>query len=637
MTSLRRSAPLASAVATCLLLTVLATAARTAPTLDMEVDITDLPRQLIHAKISVPAKHGPLALWYPKWVPGIHAPRGPVQNLAGFRITSPAGEKLDWRRDDEELYRFQVDVPEGVESVLVHLDYIANQASVNSKGVDVHGNALLGAINWNTCVVYPQGHRAEDIRVNLRVRLPKGWRYGTSLPTKRTEGGQVHFESVSLQTLLDSPLICGENFRTIDLKSEQLPPAYLHLTSESATAIQLDDDLVAKYRRLIAEGGLMFGGAPYDEYHFLVTCSDQVGGLGLEHLRSSLNGVTERSLIDAKLRRGWAANLLPHEYVHAWCGKYRRPRGMTTSDFHTPKHTELLWIYEGLTTYLGEVLAARCGLHTYDEQLEHLAVMISRLNNRKGRRWRSLEDTAISSYHLRARSQHWGSLRRSQDYYQEGMLYWMEADAIIRQRTDGQKSLDDFCQRFFAHTSDQDILPYDLDEVYSILAELSDYGWPGFFDRRVYRVQEQLPLDVVARCGYRLQYATEPSDYVKANEDRFKAINETDSIGVYLAAEGKVNDVVPGSAADQAGLAPGMEIIGVNGRKFSKERFRDAIAESISQRTIELLIAEGERFRTITVDYADGPRFLKLVRDSGKADILKDIMAARAAESAATE
>ncbi len=593
----------------------------------MDVDAREVSRQLLHSRLEIPAAPGKLSLWYPKWIPGTHAPGGPVANLAGLRFETSEGKAIAWRRADSEPYRFECTVPPGADRVVVRLDYICNQPTANSSGVDSFGNALVGVVNWNTCLLYPDGVAIDDIQATVRLQLLANWRYGTALIVDKESAEGIEFKPEILRHLVDSPLICGENFRTIELKGKNFPPAFLHLTSESASAIQIDDKLISQYRNLVSEAGALFGAAHFQAYHFLVVCSDQIPHNGLEHLASSFNVVSERELIDDKKRKGWPAYLLPHEFVHSWCGKYRRPADMVTTNFHTPEHTRLLWVYEGLTQYLGEVLTVRSGLLTTNEYLPWLASKVDLLMHQEGRRWRSLEDTASASYLLRAHSTSWNNLRRDQDYYNEGLLLWLEADAIIRQKSDGARSLDDFCKKFLgANSSKAKIVPYELADVIKILKELADYDWEKFIRERVDQPMEALGLEFVGRAGYRLQYATKPSELVTDRERDGKFVSANDSLGLSFTEEGKVTSVVPGMPGDKAGVAPGMTAVGVNERKFSGQRLKDAIADSVTRRKIDFLVLEGDRFRAIAVNYADGPKYLELVRDASKPDILKTIL-----------
>jgi predicted metalloprotease with PDZ domain len=598
------------------------------PTLRVEVDARDLPRRLLHTTMRVACEPGQLVLWYPKWIPGTHAPCGPVDTIGGLKLEAADGKAIPWRRDELELYRMTCDVPPGTHELHVQLDTICNAPAVDASGHLSYGNSSLGIINWPTCLLYPGGLTAHETQVELALRLPGGWHYATGLKATDEKAGLIRFAPVSLEVLGDSPLIAGEHMRTIALAAGVNPPAFLHLASESAAALELGRDVVDAYGRMVREAGAMFGFCHYPEFHFLVTCSDELRHLGLEHLSSSLNGVRERELIDAANRKGWVANLIPHEYVHSWCGKYRRPVGQCTADFHTPQRTPLLWVYEGLTEYLGELLMVRSGLVNPKDYRETLTSRIGDLMLRKGRSWRSLEDTAVAAHLLRASSPNWNELRRGQDFYFEGALLWLEADAIIRQKTQGARSLDDFCRRFLGkNTSSDDVVPYDLPEVIAHLDATTQHDWASFFKQRVSQPLDSLPLDVVSRIGYRLQYSPKPGQEDSGGRGfglgRQPAIF---SLGLSFGADGHIADVVPGMIGDRVGLAPGMKVMGVNSRLFSLQRLHDALADSVSKRKVELLLIEGDRFRTITIEYADGPRYLEMIRDDSKPDLLAEML-----------
>jgi predicted metalloprotease with PDZ domain len=605
------------------------------PTLQIEVDARDLPRRLLHARIVVPCQPGKLGLWYPKWIPGTHAPSGAIQDVAGLRVETPEGKPVPWRRNDIDVYRVECDVPDGVREIVARLDVICNGPAVEASGHLSYGNNSVGMINWSTCLLYPDGPSCDQIRAHLSLRLPRDWRFATALATESPRDAQVPkpageapvaFKTVTVTDLVDNPLIAGEHLRAIPLNTGPYPPAFLDLVSESPSALRIGPNVVDMYSRMVREAGALFGACHYPDFHFLVTCSDDLGYHGLEHLACSINGVHERDLLDDSKRKGWVANLIPHEYVHSWCGKFRRPAGMCTPDFQTPLKTRLLWVYEGLTEYLGEVLMVRAGLVDSKDYRETLAATIGSLSHNEGRRWRPLEDTAAASHLLRGHSPNWNELRRGQDYYSEGALVWLEADAIIRELSEGKKSLDDFCRKFLGvNRTDVSVDPYELPEIVSKLRELADFDWESFFAKRVSLPQDSLPLEVVGRCGYRLQYATEPPSGSPISRQR-GGISARDSVGLSFSPEGQIVDVVPGMTGDRAGLAPGMTVIGVNNKKFSRQRLLDALADSVALRKIELLLLEGEEFRTVVLDYADGPRYLVIVRDESKPDVLANIL-----------
>lgn len=599
------------------------------PQLSIDVDARELGRSLLHSRVEMPATPGEMIVWYPKWMPGVHAPGGPVANLGGLRFTTAKGEPIEWKRDDEEPFRFHVTVPAGVDRVVAQLDYICNQPTANSSGIDSFGNSLLGVINWNTVLLYPEGASIDAATAKVRLRLPEGWRFGTALKTEQQTAEGVSFAAGTLRTVVDSPLICGQHFRDVELTGKKTPPVFMHLVSESAAAIQIDDKLIERYRALVAEALELFGVAHFESYHFLVVCSDQLPGNGLEHMASSFNAVGERELIDEKKRKVWPAYLLPHEFVHSWCGKYRRPAAMLTTNFHTVERTKLLWIYEGLTQYLGEVLTVRAGLLTQEEFLPQFAGKVDWLMRQAGRKWRSVEDTATASWLLRAKSPAWTQLRRGQDYYDEGLVTWIEADAIIRDKSGGQRSMDDFCRKFFAkQPKNPPVAGYELDEVLGILRGLADYDWAKFFRERIEQPREELGLGFLETLGYRLQYSPKPSEYAKERDTDRKQTSAGASLGMSVADDGKIVSVIPGMPADAAKLASGMTVAGVNGRKFSGQRLKDAISDSVASRAVELLVLDGDVFRTVPLSYAEGPKYLELVRRADRTDVLAAIVKA---------
>lgn len=621
-------------------------AAEPAPKLRISVDARDLPRRLLHARITIPCKPGKLALWFPKWVHGTHEPCGPVQNIAGLKILGPGGSLIPWRRDELELYRFLCDIPAGTSQIEAELDVICNEPAVQAAGYLSYGNKRVGMINWSNCLLYPEGFSCDDIQAELTVELPLNWLWASALKPRNAESlrppmwrhmgpwpvwTHVVFEPLSLTELVDRPLVGGVNLRSIPLDTGSGPPAFVDVVSDSPVALDVNPKVVSLYSRVVQQAQSLFGACHYPEFHFLIVCSDELGYFGLEHLTSSINGLRERDLVDEGRLKGWVANLIPHEYAHSWCGKFRRPAGMCTPDFQTPQKTALLWVYEGLGEYLGELLMVRSGLITPTEYRRTLAATIGSLSHREGRRWRSLEDTAISTSMLRARSPNWDELRRDQDYYFEGMLVWLEADAVIREKSKGKKSLDDFCREFFGpHSTTASVAPYDEAEIVRLLSELADFDWESFFARRVHHPMDSLPLDVITRLGYRPSYTTEA--FAHPIRRLRGAVDAMDSLGAAFDVDGQVLGLVPGKIADQAKLGFTTKVVGVNGKTFNDERFQKALEDSVTKHNIELLVVDDDAFKTIVLEYADGPRHFDLVRDPARPDMLAQIVKPRATE-----
>lgn len=613
------------------------------------IDATDLPRKLLSATLEIPVipddDSGAVALWYPKWVPGSHGPGGPVANVAGLLIKDSDARELEWNRTVGEPHRIVVHVEPGLTKLHVEVRYITNQPTTNSMGHDSFGSALVGIVSPSSVLLYREGIDIDDTQVAATLRLPPSWQAASALTVESTKASktpgpkELTFQPVSMRTFVDSPIMCGKYHRMYDLveaefKTHQpgsdsivIPPHRLQLFSEAESVLEVPPNMLQKLRQMVTQAGLLFRSHPFDEFDILLATSDLLSRNGLEHSRSTLNVLGQRSLQSANELKGWDRVLVPHEYIHAWCGKYRRPAGMVTDDYHTDKATELLWVYEGLTQYLGELIEARCGFMTPDEFCHRLAIEVRQAIHQQGREWRSLADTGACSHLLRAGSSSWPRLRRSQDYYMEGMLFWLEADAIIRDQTHGDRSLDDFCRDFF-RTTPQSPHPhaYDRKDVVDALNRVVEFDWDGLIARRIERVSDRFDPQVAARLGYTIQYSNEKPEIPEKTFRRLGGVDAIDSLGAVFVRSGRVSDLLLDSPAHQSGLGPGMKIVGVNGHAWSENRMRDAISMSASSGQIELLVVSGDSFETHTIQYDGGPRYMKLVRNDSKRDWLAEIL-----------
>jgi predicted metalloprotease with PDZ domain len=597
-----------------------------APLMRVAVDVSQAPQHILHTRLVIPATPGALTLVYPKWIPGEHGPTGPIDTMAGLHI-SARGRTLAWRRDDEDMFAFHVEVPGGAAEVEVTFDVVsAPGGNFTAAG---SSSAELAVVSWNQVVVYPRGTRPRDLTVAASLALPVGWHLGTALPLARQVGTRAEFGPVSLETLVDSPVLAGQLLRTIDLSPGATPPHRLHVAGDSAAALELGDEVIGHYRRLVTEAGALFGARHYRAYDFLLSLSEHVAHFGLEHHQSSDNRQRERVFLDEALRVT-GAGLLPHEYVHSWNGKFRRPAGLATTDYQQPMKGDLLWIYEGLTTYLGEVLTARSGLRTPEQEREAIALTAAALDVAPGRTWRSLGDTAVAAQILYGGPIEWRSWRRGVDFYPESELIWLEADTVIRQKTAGQKSLDDFCRAFHGKTGGPPTVePYVLDDVLAALNTIAPNDWRAFFAARVDRPTTRAPLGGIEAAGWRLVYRETPSSYQKLAEQAGKSVNLSFSIGLLLDESGRVLDAIPGSPAARAGVAPGMKVIAVNGRRFTTDVVREAVKDSKTRGWIELIVENGDYYDTHKISYRGGARYPTLERIAGKNDLLEAILGAR--------
>ncbi len=599
----------------------------------LDVDLRDAPRHIFHAKLALPVNPGPLTLVYPKWIPGEHSPTGPIADLAGLRMS--VGERqIPWRRDDVDMYAFHVDVPAGVDELDISYDYLSPAEPTGSRERP-SSTEKLAILNWYMVTLYPQGPKTDDLTYVATLRLPQGWKYGTALPVAKETSEAIEFAPATLTTIIDSPVITGLRLRHIDLSPGQTPPHTVHVAADGAAPLEASASEVQHLQQLVAETGALFGARHYRRYDFLLTLSDRIPPDGVEHHESSDNRVEEAYFLEPELFQ--TSDLLAHEFTHSWNGKYRRPVGLATPDYQAPMKGDLLWVYEGLTQYYGVMLSARSGIMTPSLFHEYLATTAAFLNDRPGRSWRDLQDTAIAAqilYSLPAANVSW---RRGVDYYEESMLIWLEADIIIRSKTNDKKSLDDFCHKFFGgEDSAPKVVPYTFDDIVSGLNEVAAHDWRGFFTERLTSHGPGAPLGGLENSGWKLVFNETPNEYEHINELATQEINLQFSLGVYVHGTGgedsdRVLDVVPGSPAAKAGLAPGMRLVAVNTRKWTPEILRDAIKRAKGTgEPIEILASNGDFFRTYRVDYHGGERYPHLEQISGKRDILSEIAKMRA-------
>ena len=590
--------------------------------IQLEVDARDAPRHIYHSRLVIPATPGPLTLVYPKWVAGKHAPTGPIADLTGLHFR--AGERtIEWQRDPVDLFAFHIVVPPGADTIEARLDYLA------PSGSGALDTDRLAWIYWHRLLLVPQSARNDATVLVPSLRLPSDWRPGTSLAVASESTERTAFAPVSLDTLLDSPVLAGVYVKTIQLADAPVPHR-IFLAADSEGALLAPPATVDGLKRLVAESLALFGAHHYRSYTFLYSLSDQMPPSGLEHHEQSDNMGLERTLLDEDLRRD-AADILPHELIHSWNGKYRRPAGLLTANVSDPMRTELLWVYEGLAQYLGEVLAARSGLWTADEYGQAVAYGAARMDQQRGRDWRPLADTATGAP-LRGARPGGASWRRGTDYYSEGALLWLEADILIRRESRGTKSLDDFLRSFFGGTSGPPLaVPYAVDDVLAALNQVLPYDWRGFWRARVEAVTPKAPLGGIEGAGFSLAYGDTRTPFQKGREAVDAYVDERFSIGLVLSPEGGgVSDVIPGSAADKAGLAPGDTLLAVNGRRYSTAKLREAIKDSRASHAIDLVVANGDFVGMRRIDYDGGARYPRLDPVAGQVDLLTEIIRPRA-------
>ncbi|HEX3739089.1 MAG TPA: M61 family peptidase [Terriglobales bacterium] len=625
-----RTSPFAIALIMVLTCPAVLLAAGSAPHINIALDATDAPRKIFHAQLTIPASAGTLTLYYPKWIPGEHAPSGPVIDLAGLRFTGN-GQLLKWRRDLADDWTIHVDVPAGVQEVHAALDYLSPAGSDQSLfSAGASATQKMTVISWNQVLLYPKGWTADEIMFSASLRLPAGWKFGSALPVASHAGDEIHFEPVSLYTLVDSPVIGGEFLKVVPLDQGHTPPVEMDIAADSSMALEAPQQVWDGYSNLVKQAVTLFGATHYRDYHFLFSLSDHVAHFGLEHHESDDSRSEERTLIDPDLR-ALHAGLLPHEYVHSWNGKYRRPADLTTSDYQQTMQDDLLWVYEGLTEYLGDVLTVRSGLWNPQQYRENLADVAAAMDHRPGRAWRNLQDTADSAALLYYTSRDWDSWRRSVDYYEEGELDWLWADSIIRQQTGGKKSIDDFCRLFHGAPSTPPMVKtYTFDDVVNALNQIAPYDWRGFWNEKLTNHGPGAPLGGIEATGWKVVYDENRSAMTRAWEEDRTTVNASYSVGLLIKDDGEISDTIEGMYAARAGIGPGMKILAVNGRRFTPQVFRDALYQGKNtSQPLQLLIENTDYFRTFNLDYHDGEKYPHLVREESKPDTLSEIIQAR--------
>ncbi|MBA4805170.1 MAG: M61 family metallopeptidase [Brevundimonas sp.] len=597
--------------------------------IDIAVDATDIDRRIVSVRQTIPvAGPGPLVLLYPQWIPGNHGPVGPVDDIADLQITA-GGRTLPWVRNTVHTNAFQVDVPAGASSVEVAFKWLT--PIEGNQGRVVITDEMLN-IQWEKALLYPAGYDTSGITFRPSLRLPAGWNYGVALETESFVDGLATFRPISLEHLADSPVFAGAHYRQIDLDPGGRSPVRLNVVADDPEMLAATDAHIELHRNLVDQADRLFGARHFDHYDFLVAVTDELGGIGLEHHRSSENSVDVRYFTQPQATLG-DRDLLGHEYTHSWNGKWRRPADQLTATFNEPLQNSLLWVYEGQTQYWGLVLTARAGLMSKQQALDVFAMTAATYDDNPGRDWRALQDTTNDPIIAQRRPQPWPSLQRSEDYYREGAMIWLDADTWIRERSDGRRSLDDFARAFFGvQDGSFDPAPYTFADVTSTLDEVQANDWAAFLRARLDAVgpDAEGPLGGIERGGYRLVWRETENDYQKALNAEYGRNDFQYSLGVMTNGSNRITSVRWGSPAFEAGLTSGWDIVAVNGRAASPKALADAItAAKDPAAPVELMVRRGDRFRTLRFDYAGGLRYPHLERIPGTPDRLGDILAPR--------
>lgn len=584
--------------------------------MEVNVDATDLDHRVFQVRQRLPVQPGRLTLLHARYLPGAHGPYGSIERIAGLRIEA-GGQVLPWVRDTVEPSAFHVEIPKGVSSIDIQHQFLS--AVSRETGRVVMTREMLN-LQWISLVLYPAGHYADRIQVQASVRLPEGWKQASAL--REQGGGQgrdLNFAPVSLETLMDSPLFAGLHMRRIELDGPGHPrPVTLNIMADTPEELEANETQIATHRQLVTQADKLFASRHFEHYDFLLSISDRLGGIGLEHHQSSENGVRPGYFKDWAKRPG-ARSLLPHEYTHSWNGKFRRPADLWTPNYNVPMQDSLLWLYEGQTDYWGRVLAVRAGLVSAAQMRDSLAETVAMLSHRAGRVWRNLQDTTNEGAMGKSRTEaEWINWQRGADYYAESGLIWLDADTLIREKSGGQRSLDDFAQRFYGvQDGRMKPLTYRFEDVVTTLNEVQAHDWRGFLRERLDGHGPGAPLDGIARAGWRLAWAETPSDFQRqqAEDGESRVDDFSYSLGLVVRRDGRVDRVLWDSPAFRAGMSRVLTVLAVNGVAYKGERLAAAITAGKSGKApLDFLVREGDGFRHLQIDYRDGLRYPRLER-----------------------
>lgn len=595
-------------------------------TITLDVDATDIARHIFRVKERIPVQGGDITLLYPKWLPGNHSPTGRVDAVAGLIITAN-GKRVEWVRDPVDVFAFHVDVPAGAKALDVEFQFLTS--GTGNEGRVVMTPEMLN-LQWNAVALYPAGYFTRQIDVAASATLPKGWQFATALETASASGDTTTFKTVPFETLVDSPMFAGKYFKRFELGETGGAPVRLNVVADAPELLEAKPEQIEAHKNLVTQAYKLFGSHHYDHYDLLLALSDKLGGIGLEHHRSSENGTLPTYFTEWD-KNAPARNLLPHEYNHSWNGKFRRPADLWTPNYNVPMRGSLLWVYEGQTQYWGFVLGARAGLVTKEQTLDAVAATAATYDYRIGREWKTLADTTNDPVIALRRAIPWTTWQRSEDYYSEGQLVWLDVDTLLRELSGGKKSLDDFAKAFHG-VNDGSWIPvtYTLNDVARVLNGVQRHDWMKLLRARLESHGPGAPLDGITRGGYKLVYTDTPTGYFKDVEARGRNTNLAYSLGMVVGREGRLTDVRWGGPAHSAGISIGMQIIAVNGTAYDADKLKTAIKNAKGgKEPVTLLMKSGDDYTTVPIDYHEGLRYPRLERIEGTPDRLSEIFAAK--------
>ncbi|HEY1124718.1 MAG TPA: peptidase M61 [Sphingobium sp.] len=604
----------------------------TSGTIKLEVDATDTVRRIINVTETIPvAGPGPLTLLFPEWLPGKHDARGTIQNIAGITVTAD-GQRVSWQRDPLNVFAIHITVPQGASNVVVRFQHLAPTASDQGR---ITVTDVMSNLQWDALSLYPAGYYVRRVPIQATVTLPAGWTAATALRgtvSNTAQASTVTYNETDYETLVDSPLFAGRYARAIDLGHD----VTLNIFADEPEELIASPEQIAAHKKLVEEAIALYGARHFDHYDFLFAISNKLGGIGLEHHRSSENKVEPGYFSNWKDDPA-GRNILPHEFNHSWDGKFRRPELLWTPDYATPMQGDLLWVYEGQNQFWGYVLGARSGIYSKAQTLDALASIAARLDTSNGRSWRPLHDTTFDPIVSKRRPRPWTGWQRNEDYYNEGMMIWLEADAIIRRETAGAKGMDDFARAFFGiNDGDWGEVTYNRQDIISTLNAVAPYDWAGFLKARIDEPTAEVTKGGFTLGGYRLVFGETPGMTDRSREASGKMTDQSYGVGLIVTTAGDVQSVVWESPAFDAGITVGTKVVAVNGEEYSAKLFKAGLKTATDKKhPLSLIIKQGTRYRTILLDYSGGIRYPRLEKVGEGETSLDRLLAPKTGEAPA--
>jgi predicted metalloprotease with PDZ domain len=590
-------------------------------TIKVVVDATDFDRRIFRVKETIPAQPGPMTVLFPQWLPGHHSPSGPIDQFAGL-VVKANGQKVEWTRDVYNVYAFHFDVPAGASSVDLEFQQLTPQSTRQGR---VQMTPEIVNVQWNGVTLYPAGYYPNRINVDASVKLPTGWQFGSALEVASKDGDTVNFKTINYDDLVDSPIFAGKYFKRVDLDPNGRSPVHLNIVADDPKSLEIKPEQLEIHRSIVKQMDRLYGARHFDHYDYLLALTDKLGGIGLEHHRSSENSGSPGYFTEWE--KNWLGrDLLSHEFNHSWDGKFRRGADLATPNFNVPMGDTLLWVYEGQTQFYGQVIAARSGLMTQEQSKDVWAMVAASYDRgRPGLAWRNVQDTTNDPTIAQRRPLSYRNYQMSEDYYSAGQMIWLDVDTRIRELTKNRKSLDDFAKAFYGiDDGSYKVAPYTFDDVVKTLNGVVAYDWAPYLRERL--DGHKGPIDGIARSGWKLVYNDKPSEAVKSAEMRRKSVDLTYSVGLSLSAKGEIGDVLWDSPAFNAGISPGMTVMAVNGKEFSGDAIKDAVK---AKQPLDLLVKNFDSYKTVRIDYTGGLVYPHLERDTSRADWLSELLKAK--------